>query len=148
MTATSRRGIIVGLVAATLVSAGSWAQTASKPKEPLTISVIDVAGDLQVSQPAIENFRKAHPDLVSRFVFPKAKDPELAGKLKAQQDAGSVDIDFVLTGIDALTAGMDQVWLEVLPKYKDRLPELEKLFLPGAYAMQKMARGQAFVIDW
>ena len=43
---------------------------------------------------------------------------------------------------------MDQVWLEILPKYQDRLPDLEKLYLPGAYAMQKMARGQAFVIDW
>ena len=129
---------------------GSFAQTApAKPKEPLTISVIDVAGDLQVSQPAIEKFGKDHPELVSRFVFTKATAPELAAKLKAQQDAGRVDIDFVLTGNDALAAGMEQgVWLEILPKYQDRFADLRKLYLPGAYAMQKMGRGQAFVIDW
>jgi putative spermidine/putrescine transport system substrate-binding protein len=146
--AKSWYSVIAGVVAVTLFSASGLAQSAAKPKEPLTISVIDVAGDLQVSQPAIENFRKAHPDLISRFVFTKATAPELAGKLKAQQDAGRVDIDFVLTGNDALAAGMDQVWLEILPKYQDRLPDLEKLYLPGAYAMQKMARGQALVIDW
>ena len=45
----------------------------SKPKEPLTISVIDVAGDLQVSQPAIENFRKAFiRSSCPGFVFTKA----------------------------------------------------------------------------
>src|SRR5215211_371141 len=126
--------LIVSLIAVTLSSVCSLAQPVSKPKEPFTISVIDVAGDLQISQPAIENFRKAHPDLVSKFVFTKATAPELAGKLKAQQDAGRVDIDFVLTGNDALAAGMDQVWLKILPKYQDRLPDLEKLYLPGAYA--------------
>ncbi|WP_406854995.1 extracellular solute-binding protein [Alsobacter sp. KACC 23698] len=128
------------------------AQTAkapAKPKAPLTINVIDVAGDLQISQPALEKFQKEHPDLVSRFVFTKATAPELAGKLRAQQDAGRVDIDFVLTGNDALAAGMEQnIWLEILPKYADRFPALDKLYLPGAYAMQKMAQGQAFVLDW
>jgi len=145
---TTWYGVVAGVASAALFSVSSFAQPASKPKEPLSINVIDVAGDLQVSQPAIEGFRKAHPDLVSRFVFTKATAPELAGKLKAQQDAGRVDIDFVLTGNDALAAGMDQVWLDILPKYRDRFPDLEKLYLPGAYAMQKMARGQAFVIDW
>jgi putative spermidine/putrescine transport system substrate-binding protein len=143
-------GGIASVAAAAIFTTGSFAQpTPAKPKEPLTISVIDVAGDLQISQPAIEKFRKDHPELVSRFVFTKATAPELAGKLKAQQDAGRVDIDFVLTGNDALAVGMEQgVWLEILPKYQDRFPDLSKLYLPGAYAMQKMGRGQAFVIDW
>ena len=63
--ARSWYSLIVGLATVTLLSANGLAQPAAKPKEPLTISVIDVAGDLQVSQPAIENFRKDHPDLVS-----------------------------------------------------------------------------------
>jgi putative spermidine/putrescine transport system substrate-binding protein len=147
---TSLCGGIASVAAAAIFATASFAQTTpAKPKEPLTISVIDVAGDLQISQPAIEKFKKDHPDLVSRFVFTKATAPELAGKLKAQQDAGRVDIDFVLTGNDALAGGMEQgVWLEILPKYQDRFPDLSKLYLPGAYAMQKMGRGQAFVIDW
>ncbi|WP_089177210.1 extracellular solute-binding protein [Bosea sp. AS-1] len=141
--------------AAALIGLGPLAAQAQtkpalpKPKAPLTISVIDVAGDLQISQPAIEKFQKEHPDLVGRFIFTKATAPELAGKLKAQQQAGRVDIDFVLTGNDALAAGMEQnLWLEIFPKYADRFPALDKLYIPGAYAMQKMARGQAMVLDW
>lgn len=117
--------------------------------EPVVINVIDVAGDLQVSQPAIEKFQAQHPELVSKFVFTQATAPELAGKLKAQQDAGRVDIDFVLTGNDALAAGMEQgLWFEILPKYAAEFPNLKELYIPGAYLMQEMARGQAFVIDW
>src|ERR1700759_2251962 len=102
-----------------------------------------------LSQPALERFAKAHQDLVSRFVFTQATAPELAGKLKAQEDAGRVDIDFVLTGNDALAAGMEQgLWTEILPKYASHFPDLETLYLPGAWQMQKMARGQAFVDDW
>lgn len=117
--------------------------------EPVVINVIDVAGDLQVSQPALEKFQAEHPELVSKFVFTQATAPELAGKLKAQQEAGRVDIDFVLTGNDALAAGMEQgLWLKILPEYADKFPDLKKLYIPGAYLMQEMARGQAFVIDW
>jgi putative spermidine/putrescine transport system substrate-binding protein len=140
----------VGFAAAITLAADGHAQSSvAKPKAPLIINVMDVAGDLEVSQPALEKFRKEHPELVSKFVFTRATAPELAGKLKAQQDAGSVDIDFVLTGNDALAAGMEQnLWLDILPAYQNRFPDLAQLYLPGAYAMQKMARGQAFVIDW
>ena len=139
-----------GFAAAIAFAADGWAQSSvAKPKTPLIINVMDVAGDLEVSQPALEKFRAEHPELISKFVYTRATAPELAGKLKAQQDAGSVDIDFVLTGNDALAAGMDQnLWLDILPDYQSRFPDLAKLYLPGAYAMQKMARGQAFVIDW
>jgi putative spermidine/putrescine transport system substrate-binding protein len=140
------------LAAAAATAAGSSlsaAQELPKPKQPLVISVTDVAGDLQLSQAALDKFREAHPDLVSKFVFTEATAPELAGKLKAQQDAGRVDIDFVLTGNDSLAAGMEQgLWTEILPTYASIFPDIEKLYLPGAYEMQKMARGQAFVDDW
>ncbi|QWA09896.1 extracellular solute-binding protein [Sodalis ligni] len=117
--------------------------------EPVTINVIDVAGDLQISQPAFDKFKAEHPELVKNFVFTQATAPELAGKLKAQQDAGRVDIDFVLTGNDALAAGMGQgLWMQILPQYQSMFPNMEQLYLPGAYLMQKMARGQAFVVDW
>ena len=61
--------------------------------------------------------RKAKPNLVSRITFTKAPAPELPGKIKAQQDAERVDIDLVLTGIDALSAGVDQkLWVQLLPR--------------------------------
>ena len=122
---TRRRTKLLGLLALMLSGPGAptlvAAQDFPKPKEPLVINVIDVAGDLQLSQAALEKFQEAHPDLVSKFVFTQATAPELAGKLKAQEDAGRVDIDFVLTGNDALAAGMEQgLWTEVLPKYASR----------------------------
>jgi putative spermidine/putrescine transport system substrate-binding protein len=134
-----------------LLAAGALLMTTTfgAMADPVVINVMDVAGDLQVSQPALEKFQADHPDLVSKFVFTQATAPELAGKLKAQQDAGRVDIDFVLTGNDALAAGMEQgLWLSILPKYADQFPDLKELYIPGAYLMQEMARGQAFVIDW
>jgi putative spermidine/putrescine transport system substrate-binding protein len=142
-------GFLVSVAATLGLPALSGAQDLPKPKAPLVISVIDVAGDLQLSQPALEKFRDTHPDLVSKFVFTQATAPELAGKLKAQQDAGRVDIDLVLTGNDALAAGMDQgLWSEILPKYAAMFPDLEKIYLPAAYAMLKMAHGQALIDDW
>ena len=137
-------------VAAALSGGAAEAQTAGpKPAHPLVISVIDVAGDLQLSQPVLEKFRAEHPDLVSRFVYTQATAPELAAKLKAQEDAGRLDIDLVLTGNDALAAGMDMgLWLKIFPTYQARFPDLAKLYLPGAYEMQEMAHGQALLDDW
>jgi putative spermidine/putrescine transport system substrate-binding protein len=112
------------------------------PTSPIVINVIDVAGNLALTQKAIENYRKAHPELVSRFTFTKAPAPELAGKIKAQQGAGRVDIDLVLTGTDGLAAGIDQkLWVNLLKEYPEKFPNLEANYLPGAAAMQKLAEG-------
>jgi len=77
-------------VAATMAPRFSAAQTLPKPKQPLVINVIDVAGDLQLSQPALQRFADTHRDLIAKFQFVQAPAPELAGKLKAQQAAGQV----------------------------------------------------------
>ena len=67
---------------------------------------------------------------VSRITFTKAPAPELAGKIKAQQNAGRVDIDLVLTGTDGLAAGIEQgLWIELLPKYADKFGNLEGTYI-------------------
>ena len=59
------------------------------------------------------------------------------GKLKAQQDAGRVEIDLVLTGPGALSDGVTQgLWEPILPQHADVLPKLEDIFNPGAKMMQ------------
>src|SRR5258708_38066874 len=114
------------------------------PKSPQTINVIDVGGLVALTQAGIENYRKAHPELVAKFPFTKAPAPELAGKLKAQQDAGRVDIDLVLSGTDAISAGIEQkLYTKVLPDYADKFPNLEANYLPGAVKMQKPTEGFA-----
>src|SRR5574338_213169 len=106
----TRRLFVSGLAGTAGVAAfgrAGFTQVAM-PSSPVTLNVVDVAGNLALTQRAIEAYAAAKPDVVSRFTFTKAPAPELPGKIKAQQDAGRVDIDLVLTGTDALSAGVQQ----------------------------------------
>ena len=110
-----------------------------KPASPVVLNVLDVAGNLQLTQPMIDDFTSKHHDIVSKVTYSKATAPELVGKVKAQQDANRVDIDLVLTGVDGLAAGIDQsLWTPLLPTYASRLPGMAN-YLPGAQSMQKLA---------
>ena len=101
------------------------AQPLPMPKSPVTINVVDVAGDLALTQSAIEAYQTKNPNLVAKFTFTKAPAPELPGKLKAMQAAGRSDIELVLTGVVALSAGIDQgLWVKVLPDHAARFPGL------------------------
>ena len=68
--------------------------------EPITLSIIDTGGDLASVQVIIENYKKANPDKVKEIRIQRAPAPELPAKIKAQQDAGRLDINLVLTGQD------------------------------------------------
>src|SRR5262249_7048306 len=147
---TSRRGLLLTMMsaAAALALAGpTRAELPAMPKSPVVINIIDVAGNLALTQKAIENYRKAHPELVSRFTFTKA--PDLDGKIKAQQNAGRVDIDLVLTGTDGLAAGIEQkLWVNLLKDYPEKFPNLEANYLPGAVNMQKLAEGFGITVAY
>jgi putative spermidine/putrescine transport system substrate-binding protein len=146
---TSLNGAVLTLAALGLMTTPSWAQAPALPKSPQTINVIDVAGNLALTQKAFEKYRGEHPQVVSRFTFTKAPAPELAGKIKAQQGAGRVDIDLVLTGTDGLAAGIEQkIWVEILPKYADKFPNLMANYLPGAANMQKLAENQGITVSY
>ena len=98
----SRRAVVAGIAGSMAVNFRAFGQ--ALPSAPVSLNIVDVAGNLALTQAAIENYRKAKPNLVSKISFTKAPAPELPGKIKAQQDAGRVDIDMVLTGTDALSA--------------------------------------------
>ena len=113
---------------------------ASPPAEPVTLTIIDVAGQTQLTQPMIDDYVANNPDWVSGVEFTRATAPELAAKIKAQQDAGRTDISMVLTGTDGLSAGIEQdLWLSLLPDYQEFLPNLDEILIsPGA---QELAQG-------
>jgi putative spermidine/putrescine transport system substrate-binding protein len=135
---TTRRALLGG--------AASLATIRTAHAEALTISVLDVGGALQLLQSAIEAYAKAKPDRVSKIVFSQAPAPELAGKLRAQQAAGRVDIDLVLTGSDGLAAGMAQEsWIRILPEHAAQLPGLEAAYEPAALNLLR-AQGQGYGI--
>jgi putative spermidine/putrescine transport system substrate-binding protein len=67
------------------------------------------------------------------MTFTQSPAPELPAKIKAQQNANRVEIDLVLTGTDALAAGIEQgLWTELLPAHANDLPALDAIYLPAA----------------
>ena len=144
---TSRRAVLGGLAGLAAATRARAAVAPPLPAAPVSLNVIDVAGQLQLTQRAMEDFAKANPKLVAKIGFSQAPAPELPGKLKAQQDAGRVDIDLVLTGTDALSAGIDQkLWVPVVADYAGVLPDLASIYQPGALKMQALAQDQAVCV--
>ncbi|MDW5325174.1 ABC transporter substrate-binding protein [Plantactinospora sp. KLBMP9567] len=119
-----------------------------KPGSPVVLNILDVAGNLQLTQSMIDDFVAKNSDTVSRVTYSKSPSPELVGKVKAQQDANRVEIDLVLTGVDGLAAGIDQdLWTPLLPTHAGRLPGMAN-YLPGASAMQKLAGDHGVTITY
>ncbi|WP_229074680.1 ABC transporter substrate-binding protein [Actinoplanes sp. DH11] len=119
-----------------------------KPANPVTLNVLDVAGNLQLTQGMIDDFVANNPEVVEKVTYTKATAPELVGKVKAQQDANRVDIDVVLTGVDGLAAGIDQeLWLPLLPTHAGRLTGMAD-YLPGAASMQRLAGDHGVTVTY
>ena len=136
-------------VAALLAGAPVAIAQVPAPASPLTINVVDVAGDLALTQGAIEAYQQKNPKLVAKVNFTKAPAPELPAKLKAMQAAGRSDIDLVLTGVVALSAGIDQgLWVKVLPDHAAKFPSVLDNYLPAARKMQDLAQGEALVVTF
>ncbi|ONG59171.1 ABC transporter substrate-binding protein [Pseudoroseomonas deserti] len=141
-----RRRVIGGLAAVAAGGLALPARAASPPlpQSPAAITIMDVGGALALMQKAFEDYRAANPRLVSRVTFVKAPAPELAGKIKAQQDAGRADIDLVLTGSDGLAAGLSlDLWRRILPDFDDKFPKIEENYEPAALNLHR-AQGAGF----
>ena len=136
-----RRAVLqaaMAIAAATLIAAGAPPTFAQAPKSPVTINVVDVAGDLALTQDAFELYAKKNPNMVAKFNFTKAPSPELPGKLKAMQGAGRSDIDIVLTGTDFLAAGIEQgLLVKIIPEHAAKFPNLMANYQPAAAEMQR-----------
>src|SRR5690606_17476056 len=134
------------------VLAGALALTGaalSAHAAPVTLNVVDVAGNLALTQQAMEAFRDQNPDLVSNITFTNAPSPQLPGKIKAMQGAGRSDIDLVLTGTDALAAGIEQnLWTKLLPDNAAQFPGVLDKYAPGPRKMQELAQGYGLEVAY
>jgi len=128
---------------ASAVSAAPATAAALKiPSAPVTINVLDVAGNLQLTKQMMENFKAAHPEIVSNVTYATATAPELAGKLQAQQAGGNAQISLVMTGTDGLSAGIkNNLLTKVIPDHQDMFPGLMDNYLAPAADMQGLAQG-------
>lgn len=120
-------------------SADASSPVPDKPSKPVTLNILDVAGDLQLTQGMIDDFKTNNPDIVSSVTTSSASAPELVGKIKAQQDAGKLDIAMVLTGTDGLAGGLSQnIWQPLLPANANILSGMNNYLDPAA-KMQTLA---------
>lgn len=147
---TPHRRAVVGGLAASLAAPLARAASPPLPASPVALNLIDVGGALALMQQAFDDYVKTHPNVVSKITYVKAPAPELAGKIKAQQNAGRSDLDLVLTGSDGLAGGLEQdVWLKVLPEYADKFPDLEANYEPAALALHKaQGAGYGVVVNY
>ena len=80
------KAAMAGIAAAALAGIGAmplaFAQVPAMPSSPVTINVVDVAGNLALTQDAMEEYAKKNPKLVAKFNFTKAPSPELLSDLK------------------------------------------------------------------
>ena len=144
-----RRLVLRGVAGAlALCAAGALsAQSLPMPSSPVTLNIVDVAGNLALTQDAIEKYREKNPKLLAKVNFTKAPAPELPGKLKAMQDAGRSDIDMVMTGTDFLAAGIEQgVLTKLLPTYASKFRDLVANYQPAAAKMQELAQDYGITV--
>ena len=142
-------GLIAGVGLVIAAVGNAWAESPPLPKSAVAINVIDVGGVLALTQKAFEKYKETHPSVVSKFTFTKAPAPELAGKIKAQQNAKRLDIDLVLTGLDGLAAGMEQgLWTKIMPQYADKFPNLEANYQKAALDLYKLGDGYGIAVTY
>src|SRR5215210_7657651 len=128
---------------ASLAGAIMLAGPAAYAQAPITLSIIDVGGDLSSVQPIIENYRKANPNKIKEIRIQRAPQPELPAKIKAQQDAGRLDINLIMTGQAAASALIANGQIGRL------LPDHEKLFPLDDFteaAKAHLKEGEGFVL--
>lgn len=147
----SRRSVLGGMTAAAAIADFSIPARAASvpalPSSPVALNIVDVAGTLALTRPAFDAYAAQKPHLVSHMSFSSAPAPELPGKLHAEQNAGRLDIDMVLTGVDALSAGIEQkLWVKLFPDYAAALPSPAAIYQPNALRMQQFAANQGLAV--
>jgi len=135
----SRIGRRIGCIAAAL---GFSLMATASFADPVSINIVDVAGNLALTKAGFEAFKAKYPNLVGNITYTNAPAPQLPGKIKAMQAAGRSDIDLVLTGTDALSAGIEQnLWLKLLPDQAAHFPGVLDQYAPAPRKMQDLAQG-------
>ena len=120
----------------------------TKPSSPVKLNILDVAGNLKLTQPMINNFKKEKTDFVSDITTETGGAPDLVGTLKPQVDTGNLKIDLVLTGTDGMSSGIvANLWTAVLKDYKTRVPNTAN-YLDKAVDSVKLGTDYGVLLVW
>jgi len=105
----------------------------AKPSAPVTLNILDVAGNQKLTGPMVDAFVKAHSDIISAVTWESAGAPDLVGTIKPQVDSKKLSVDLVMTGTDGLSAGIQQkLWVPIVKNYGDRLSNMKNYIDPAA----------------
>ncbi|MEU1514906.1 extracellular solute-binding protein [Streptomyces sp. NPDC005811] len=131
-------------------SSSSESLTPKKPAKPIVLTILDGGGDLTGGgKAAIDAFAKANPDLVSKVTYQTAAAPDVAGKVKAQQIGGAVDISLLLGGPDVLGAAEQQsLLLKQIPTNSLSLPDLSSIQDTARAGLQQSADGYGLLVNY
>ena len=130
-----------GTPANTAAPAASGSAVPDKPSAPVTLDILDVAGNQKLTGPMVDAFVKAHPDIISSVKWESAGAPDLVGTIKPQVDSGKLSVDLVMTGTDGLSAGIGQnLWVPIVKDYGSRLSNMSTYLDPAA-KMEALAEG-------
>ena len=125
------------------------ATLAATPSSPVTLNILDVAGNLALTKPAIEAFKSANPGIVSNITYTTSTAPDVPAKLKAEQAGGNVQTSLVLTGTDALASGItDGLYINLKSYYSEFFPGLMSNYQTAAADMATLAQDQGIEIVW
>jgi putative spermidine/putrescine transport system substrate-binding protein len=131
-------------------SESSGPVTPKKPSKPISLTILDGGGDLAGGgKAAIDAFAKANPDLVKSVTYQTAASTDVAGKIKAQQSGGSVDISLLLGGPDVLgSAEKLKLLTQQIPAQSTSLPDLSTIQDAPRAAFQKSSDGYGLLINY
>jgi putative spermidine/putrescine transport system substrate-binding protein len=119
-----------------------------KPSAPVTLNILDVAGNSKLTTTMIDDFVKNNPDVISAVNWESGGAPDLVGTIKPQVDSKSLQVDLVMTGTDGLSAGIAQdLWIPLVNDYGDRLSN-QKNYIEPAAKMQELAEGYGVVTTY
>ena len=125
------------------------ATLAATPSSPVTLNILDVAGNLALTKPAIEAFKSANPGIVENITYTTSTAPDVPAKLKAEQAGGNVQTSLVLTGTDALASGItDGLYINLKSYYSEFFPGLMSNYQTAAADMATLAQDQGIEIVW
>ena len=119
-----------------------------KPSAPVTLNILDVAGNKKLTGPMVDAFVKAHPDIIASVTWESAGAPDLVGTIKPQVDSKKLSVDLVMTGTDGLSAGIAQnLWVPIVKDYGSRLSNMANYIDPAA-KMEALATGFGVVTTY
>jgi putative spermidine/putrescine transport system substrate-binding protein len=138
--------LIVGLLITACGGTGP-ATGGGTGSHPIVLQVVDAGGYSDQVKPMLQAYQKAHPDKVSKIVYPpRIQAPQLPGKLKAEEDSGNIQDALVISGYDGVASVTQQGLADQLtPAHSDKFPNLDDNYLPSAKAYKDLAGGYALV---